>query len=146
MSNIASFARIYSNPAKNGQPRVLFAFFSLQMYWEGGWKILNPLETTPHVVIDTICPWHFWPNCTDSSVRKFLLKKRFTLFFAFIGDGLYEYPVKTVIESFLLLVFIVPLSCLLPGHLERGKVQPGDTLLQQIENVLPIILYYLLTT
>ena len=75
---------------------------------------------------------------TDSFVRKFLVKKRFTFCFAFIGDGLYEYPVRLSLNPSSCLVFIVPLSCLLPGHLERAPAR--GYLLQHVENVLLIIL------
>ena len=45
MSNISRFARIYLNPAKKCLPRVLSAFFYPKIYWKGGFKTYNPLES-----------------------------------------------------------------------------------------------------
>ena len=55
MSNIASFARIYPNPAKKCLAKVLSAFFYSKIYWNGGSKTLNSLESPKNNFFDWFC-------------------------------------------------------------------------------------------
>ena len=74
MSNIACFAHTYQNPTQKCVARVLSAFVYPKIFWKGGFKTSNALESP--LITDRVQTelWDNWAPCRPPLWLDFLNK------------------------------------------------------------------------